>query len=387
MPAKRTKQVVPIRIAFLDVGQGDTIVVTAPQMQEAIVIDCIDEKAVLTYLKQENIKRLRAIIITHLHEDHYSRALKLFNNLPQFGISECERLCFNPLPIKNRQLLDLLLRDKDEHSLDGLNDSKARKTAYQNLLEAKQRHKPKFRRIFEQEDYPLPIEGALAQQIRVMHPHSSDYDSLLGQGLNNTSVVLHITTNKLSTLLMGDLEPSGFQVLQANHPELRSNVLKFPHHGGAWTRDEAIHLLSQTQPSLVVISVGTTSKGGQYQDSSNHYGHPTTGVFEALREWSKVQNPFRLLCTQATSQCKSALLDLYQRVIVRETLISRHLTEAKNRGQTMIGSKEGCPCAGTVIIELSDQVRVIQPTPQFHLNIITSQFKDSRTDHHQCHIH
>jgi beta-lactamase superfamily II metal-dependent hydrolase len=39
-----------IRIAFLDVGQGDTIVVSSPETREAVVIDCIDADAVLEYL-------------------------------------------------------------------------------------------------------------------------------------------------------------------------------------------------------------------------------------------------------------------------------------------------------------------------------------------------
>ena len=38
-----------IKIAFLDVGQADTIVISCPETQEAIVVDCVDAKAVLDY--------------------------------------------------------------------------------------------------------------------------------------------------------------------------------------------------------------------------------------------------------------------------------------------------------------------------------------------------
>ncbi len=55
-----------IRIAFLDVGQGDTIVISSPETGEAIIVDCINADAVLEYLEQEEIKYLRGIVITHL---------------------------------------------------------------------------------------------------------------------------------------------------------------------------------------------------------------------------------------------------------------------------------------------------------------------------------
>ncbi|MEA3339510.1 MAG: hypothetical protein U9R15_06035 [Chloroflexota bacterium] len=124
----------------------------------------------------------------------------------------------------------------------------------------------------------------MAQFIKVVHPHSADYESLLStKELNNSSVALHVASHDSSALLMGDLELAGFEVLHDNHPDLRVNVVKFPHHGGGWTQDETTHLLNQTQPSVVVISVGTTSRGGTHLGKSNRYGHPAEGVFEALR--------------------------------------------------------------------------------------------------------
>lgn len=39
-----------LKVAFLDVGQGDTIVVSNPTTHEAVVVDCINANAVLDYL-------------------------------------------------------------------------------------------------------------------------------------------------------------------------------------------------------------------------------------------------------------------------------------------------------------------------------------------------
>ena len=59
-----------VRVAFLDVGQGDTIVIPLPVEREAVVVDCIDAGAVVDYLKHEGISVVRALIVTHLHSDH-----------------------------------------------------------------------------------------------------------------------------------------------------------------------------------------------------------------------------------------------------------------------------------------------------------------------------
>src|SRR5690349_17471181 len=87
-----------LKIAFLDVGQGDTIVVSDPATHEAIVIDCINANAVLDYLTQKKIKYLRGILITHLHADHYSEVdylLQRYNLVP--GLNECESVGFNQI--------------------------------------------------------------------------------------------------------------------------------------------------------------------------------------------------------------------------------------------------------------------------------------------------
>lgn len=57
------EQLLLLRIAFLDVGQADTIVITCPDTHEAIVVDCVDADAVLDYLEAEHITYLRGVII------------------------------------------------------------------------------------------------------------------------------------------------------------------------------------------------------------------------------------------------------------------------------------------------------------------------------------
>lgn len=221
-----------IKIAFLDVGQADTIVISCSETQEAIVVDCVNARAVLTYLAREQIKYLRGIIITHLHADHYSGVSNLLNNLDQVaGLQECEVVAFNE--VFNQKNLKQLMPDTDGHSSGYeqplLGGKKLTPISLSNLFDWCKQHKLKCANL-KVERRPPPFEGTLAKSLQLLHPYFADYHDLKTKNLNNTSVVLHVTGSGSSALLTGDIEPEGWQNLLANHPDLQSDVLKFPHH-------------------------------------------------------------------------------------------------------------------------------------------------------------
>ena len=208
----------------------------------------------------------------------------------------------------------------------------------------------------------MPFEGTLAKSIRLLHPYAADYRYLEAKGLNNTSVVLQINGPSSSALLTSDLEPNGWQQLQTNHPDLHCDVFKFPHHG-AWRDADAGKLLDRVNPSIVIISVGT--------EGYEKYNHPNPHVFNALAQRPHIH----LLCTQATNQCQVAAQSK------RLSVIDRYKTQAINNTQQLIFSKRGCPCAGTIVVELDNTAHIIQPDPKFHRNkIIETYFYDN----HKC---
>lgn len=346
-----------VRIAFLDVGQADTIVVTSPETREAIVLDCVNPKAVLDYLKQEEILYLRGIIVTHLHADHYSGIIGLLENQHAVpGMSPCEVVAFNE--VFNQSNLQRLLQDDDCHSL-GYGGPL---TVLSQLIEWRKQNKLRYA-TFQAQAGQLPITGTLIKSFHLLHPYAADYRSLESKGLNNTSIVLRLSTSGSSALLTGDIEPEGWQYLSANHPDLQCDVLKFPHHG-AWKNADAEKLIDDTQPSIVVISVGS--------EGYEKYRHPNEHVFNALVKHSHI----RVLCTQATDQCRTSVFS------IREDVLSKLSTQASKTGYPVLGSKRGCPCAGTIIVELSDHTQILQPESHFHREgIIKTHFTS-----HKCNI-
>ncbi len=353
-----------IKIAFLDVGQADTIVISSPDTHEAIVVDCVDPKAVLNYLTREQIKYLRGIIITHLHADHYSGVANLLNNSHQVpGMQECEVVAFNE--IFNQKNLKQLMPDSDGHSSSYeqplVGGKRLIPISLSNLFDWCTQNKRKCANL-KVERRPLPFEGTLAKSLQLLHPYFADYLDLKTKSLNNTSVVLRVIGPGSNALLTGDIEPGGWQLLLANHQDLQSDVLKFPHHG-AWKDADADSLLDNVKPSIVVMSVGT---------EGHVYNHPNPHVFSALSRHPHV----RVLCTQATGQCQQLVENQ------RDSVVHQFRAEADKNGHELFLSKKGCPCAGTVIIELGEKAQVLQPELKFHRElIIEPHFKS-----HQCNI-
>ena len=136
-----------IKVAFLDVGQGDTIVISSAATEEAIVVDCVDGQVVTDYLMSLGIKRLRGVIITHLHADHYRGVPQLLDNCLRFLGSECEVLLYNKFTAHNRKKVEELSNDKDGHSVACLGNSdptvvsRTRVATFRNLAEWTASHK------------------------------------------------------------------------------------------------------------------------------------------------------------------------------------------------------------------------------------------------------
>lgn len=344
-----------VRVAFLDVGQGDTNVISLPETSEAVIVDCADAHAVMSYLEYAGIQQLRGLLITHLHLDHYSGVVQLLNNLePELDLA-CKQVFFH-IPILSNALRDSILNDEDHHSdgdLTAIDRIRQRKNSIANLLGWAKHHKERYNNLTIQPGVSLPLPGI----IELLHPWEIDIPELLSHGLNNTSGILKINGGNSSALLTGDIEPSGWAQVE-DKSKLRSDVLKFPHHG-AW-RDDVTPLLEVVQPSVVVVSVGT---------SGIRYGHPNPHVLATIAQ----QPEIRLLCTQVTAQCASNIEG-------KQSQITDTFKRYAAGNPTFFIEQRGCPCAGTVIIELGDSVRVLQPTTEFHRTSVIQHFNDT----HQC---
>lgn len=354
-----------VEVAFLDVGQGDTIVVALPELREAIVIDCVDAAAVFRYLKNRGIRRVRALIITHIHLDHYRGAVEFLQNSELELEYPCEVLYYNwpwrGQP-KTPELQDL--DDPDGHAVAGSPTSGEDRVRVARGLYDWTRANPWAPANLATGGAGCPFPGPFEGVVDLLQPLHSDLPELLAKGLNHTSAVIRVTGRGARALLTGDLEPASWIHLRGRCDDLRAEVLKFPHHGG-WSGDETSvgQVLQDVDPAFVVISVGT---------NGIRYGHPADQVFAAI---ARRAPRTRLLCTQVTPKCGGDR-EMRSQVV---PLLERH---ADNLGREPLLASQGCPCAGTVIISLDGEARVVQPLIPFH----QEQIIRANYGTHQCRL-
>lgn len=221
-----------VEIAFLDVGQGDSALITTED--GCILIDTgVSEEA--QFVHNAAIlygNRLRALLLTHPHSDHMGGAAYILQHM------ETETLLL-PAAAQNDPALDPILRTAQENGT----------TIYFCTPET---------------EFRL---GEVC--FRILAPLAEYADT------NEQSLVVRMEYGSVSALFTGDAEAESEAdqlALYGNdaHSLLRADILKVGHHGSDTSSTFAY--LQAVSPRYAVISCG---KG-------NSYGHPAQDILERL---------------------------------------------------------------------------------------------------------
>ena len=105
--------------------------------------------------------------------------------------------------------------------------------------------------------------------IEVLHPPET-LMSGTNSDLNNASIVLKVIYGDVSFLLTGDIFVKAELEMLSRGVDVRSTVLKVPHHGSRTSSSQ--EFVEQVGPSVAVISVG----------ADNRFGHPHAETLEVL---------------------------------------------------------------------------------------------------------
>lgn len=215
---------------FIDVGQGDAILVTTSGGN--MLIDTSEsgaEEQLFNYLERAGIKKIDYLVLTHPDADHIGNADKIIKN---FDIGKVIMTDFVATTKTFERLLDAI----EEKDLEVI--------------------KPEAGDEF--------VLGAL--KLTVIAPVEK-YDDP-----NEMSIVLKATFGKNSVMLTGDAEheSEGDIVKYWSKEALKCDILKVGHHGSSTSTTPAF--FEAVDPDIAVISCG----------EGNKYGHPHKETIEKL---------------------------------------------------------------------------------------------------------
>lgn len=225
-----------LEVSFLDVGQGDSILVKGPTGIE-MLIDGGKDRSVLRQLPRVMgplDRTLDLVIATHPDADH-------IGGLP-----------------------DVLARYQVAHILES---GRVADSSYVDRLTNAETNERGATLGVARRGMRIHLgDGAYAD---VLHPEDNVVQL---PDTNDASVVMRLVYGETEFMLTGDA-PSWVEdrLVKAYGDGLKSDVLKAGHHGSKTSTDQAF--LDAVDPDMVVISAG----------KDNSYGHPNGEVLDRIR--------------------------------------------------------------------------------------------------------
>ena len=228
-------------VYYLDVGQGDSILLINPRSRKATLIDTGGKKSVsynefppneyhvsnniITFLKSINISKINTLITTHGDYDHMGESLNIVNN---FKVGDVILNC-GSLNELEQELITLL-------------DKKHIK-------------------------YSKCINQLSISPIKLYFLNSGKYDNE-----NDNSNVIYLKYDGIKFLFMGDAGTVVEQDLLSKYNLKDINFLKIGHHGSKTSSSK--EFITKINPKYSIISVG----------KNNSYGHPNKEVLSTLQD-------------------------------------------------------------------------------------------------------
>jgi beta-lactamase superfamily II metal-dependent hydrolase len=216
-----------IYVSFLDVGQGDSILVRTAG--NAVLIDGGEFRArgvVLEYLRGAGVERLDFVVATHPHSDHIGGLITV---LRDFDIGTVVM----PDVVNNTDTFENFLEAIENNAIDVI--------------------------------FPVAGDRLVAGIIEMTVVSPGELS-----GINNSSIVLRMEYGETAFLFTGDAENSAERWMLDNVDNLSANVLKIGHHGSRTSTGE--EFLAAVNPAIAVISAS----------ANNQFGHPHPEIISRL---------------------------------------------------------------------------------------------------------
>ncbi|MDO8462558.1 MAG: DNA internalization-related competence protein ComEC/Rec2 [Deltaproteobacteria bacterium] len=218
-----------LRVHFLDVGEGDAALVEFPKGVKWLVDSGgflippksgekqpfdIGQNVLVPYFLKKRIYYLDRIILTHPHPDHYGGMLSVIRKI---SVGE---IWMTEATFPDQTFINLMNEIRKQGIPIHFVSSK---------------------------ETVFTVNGVRGE---ILYPDFYNPQ----WNLNDNSIVLKLTFGEISFLLTGDIEREGEKRMSQLGPQIRSTILKVPHHGS--NTSSSTPFLEAVQPALAVMSVG-----------------------------------------------------------------------------------------------------------------------------------
>ena len=221
-----------MEILFLDVSQGDSILLHYPHNKYNILIDTggnynyeISKNIIIPYLKSKGINKIDYLILTHGDYDHMGESINLIENF------KVEKVIFN---------------------CGEFNDLE------KELIKVLEKKKIKYYSCIKE----LNIDNS-----KLYFLQTKEYDNE-----NDNSSVIYFNYYNYKFLFMGDASTEREKDILEKYNLKDVDFLKVGHHGSNTSSSE--EFINSINPKYSLISVG----------KNNRYGHPNKEVLDTLND-------------------------------------------------------------------------------------------------------
>ncbi|WP_155593955.1 MBL fold metallo-hydrolase [Lysinibacillus cavernae] len=218
-----------MRVHFIDVGQGDSILIESPKGKTMLVDGGVKGagQQVVSYLKERGVNKLDIVVATHPDADHIGGLIPVLNSIAieQF---------YDSGKVHTSQTFEEMLTLIDEKNIP----------------------------------YHVPKTGDTIKfdedvTVKVLNANEQATDN------NDASIVLKMAYGNISFLLTGDAGVSLEKEMMQY--DVEATVLKAGHHGSNTSSSE--DFIRAVKPKVTILSYG----------EGNKYGHPHAEVVDRLQ--------------------------------------------------------------------------------------------------------
>ena len=221
-----------LQVHVMDVGQGDSILIEAPDNKKVLIDASTDGAKVADRLIARGVEKLNLVVATHPHADHIGGMAAVLKRI-DVGMYVDNGMTHNTL-------------------------------TYLRTTQAVEKKEIPYRAAMNGRTFNIGSEATLT----ILHPRSTLLKGTRSD-LNSNSVIMRLQHKNICFLFMGDAEdPTERDLL--NRGLEPCEVLKVAHHGSGHSTSDSF--LRAVKPKYAAISAG----------AGNRYGHPDPETLQRL---------------------------------------------------------------------------------------------------------